>query len=885
MADNAAFQLDNLEDLESIELSDEFIRENMDHSSFKEDHFRQTLNSLCESFVMSFLGDEGVNLVLLYNFFKESSTVLTDIQKVLQAFISQLDSIQADIGSVRESLVSKGTTLKNILSTEAILSSAISRLVIPPEVVQVITQSNEQQLGTQFKHCVKELLRYLQHREAVWNYPAVAACSRQSSKDAESFSHDEEPPNKQEMHIPFTECRVYNDLMNFMDSLTLFACWKIKSFLSHKLQVLTIKGTNIWIQQENVLKPFSFYVYFLQHAASFLSRRLPRSLSATAARSHSKSAAPLYPLVRHLYEEFRAEYRQIMLRLYLKRVQDYVLTCRLMEFTTMLPERAKAAEGDSFYALPLLTAPAAACAPELLRLGGRGEIFRRLFSPPLIPVVERANHRRHSYEETFRSILSVMCDIATHEYLFTCDFFSGDALVFVEVFCPAIQFVVDYVAEVVLSQGNGEVRQMLDGKSSPFIHENVEEDTYGLLIMIRLCYEFRSMMRHVRKLYCLDGFFDSLLRLLLPVYKENLEKQFVALRGVEPMVLAQAMSVLPSTEAKLREVHPLVKSFTEFSCAIMSLLLGLLVSEERLRAEDELHRDKLLGGRLPESDMSSSFGIQTGKASRTQGTTGDSFDELRELALQRFAEEEESEASDIINEFMMLVSKLEFIRQSMIQLFQNLSRCILADEKDASVRDHLEPLQSCYMLNNIFYILQQYHQHQIILSETNPTESIEEDGMVQALKGEEFLPLDTRDNFQDLKYTYLRYRAEFVENMIRKHLPAFFAVIQNGESCSVNEIKEATDSFMLSWQDALDSIVKTVHRLISDPVNAQQIAAQICMDILLYNTRFHGLVAKAFEKDREAFDNCPLRSLIVTNQTVLQFMRKFLSSLPLGTDE
>ncbi|CCW70212.1 unnamed protein product [Phytomonas sp. Hart1] len=871
MSDDSTSQLDNLEDLESIELSDEFINNNIHNLSFEKNHFRQNINSLCETFLVSFFGDEEDNLLFLYNFFKENTALLTDIEKVLQTFISQLDSIQADIVSVQESIMAKSITLKNILSTESILRSAITRLVIPPEVVQVITQSNEQELGMQFKHCVKELLRYLRHRVDVPNdFIGTTPSSHQNSKNVDpSLSADDKGSvdGQDELHIPFKECRVYSDLMDFMDSLTLYACWKIKSFLSQRLNVLTIKGTNVWIHQENVLMPFSFYVYFLQSAAPLLNRNSshPQSVpSGEPSKTLPASSAKPYDLAQTLYEEFKAEYCKIMFQLYLKRVQDYVLTCHSMEFNTTLP--VPSPTDDSFYALPLITDPQTALEPELLQFSGRGEIFSRLFSSPLIPVIEKAHHRRHSYEETFRSLLSVMCDITTHEYLFACEFFSGDVVVFVEVFRPTIQFIVDYIAEVVLGQGGGAVCPILAARSIPLRQAGVAKDTYGLLLLIRQCHEFRAMMRHGRRLCCLDGLFDSLLGLLRPAYNATLHAQFVALREVAPRELARAMA--PVTERRLRVVHPVVRSFTTFSAVLMGLLLGLLLSEERQRAEGELLRDEWIASGTPRS-----------------GEGQDHLDELRELALQQIAKEEEGEAADRTAEFMMLVSKLEFIRLGVIQLVQELGQCILDEETDASVREHLEPLLSCFMLNNLYYILQQYHQHHIILTETNPMEEGQEDKMGLGIQRDESLPLDIRDNFHDLKDTYLRYRTEFVENIVRKHMPAFFNIIQNGESSPVEEIKEATDTFMISWQSALDRIMKNVYQLISDSDNAQQINAQICMNILIYNTRFHAIIAKALKKNHATFDNCPLRSLIVTNQTMLQYMRGFLSSLPLTTDE
>uniref|UniRef100_A0A0A9WBS4 Vps52 C-terminal domain-containing protein n=1 Tax=Lygus hesperus TaxID=30085 RepID=A0A0A9WBS4_LYGHE len=103
------------------------------------------------------------------------------------------------------------------------------------------------------------------------------------------------------------------------------------------------------------------------------------------------------------------------------------------------------AEGETtyMYYLPLLSDTKVASSYLAFRLGERGGIFRqsrislhRLL--PIIPFVERAHGRRHSYEETFRSMLYLLTDMITHEYLFTMQFFAGDNSIHTTVLKPVI---------------------------------------------------------------------------------------------------------------------------------------------------------------------------------------------------------------------------------------------------------------------------------------------------------------------------------------------------------------------------------------------------------------------------------------------------------------
>lgn len=919
----------DLEDLASIDLDDAFIEANI-HRDLSERFSRQALQDVCTAFVNSFLVQHGDRIVTLHHSLNECSAVLKDMEAVLEAFILQLDSIHSDIGEVRETLAQTAVSLANTRASEHVLWAAVSRLVVPPEVVQVVTQSNEEQLGTQFQLCVRELLKYLNYRKGTWRptlgasasskaVPAVSSTSPPrptsssgaradtfestlvslhgellTSPSTETLTSSPSRPTRgggaapREVRLPLSECQAYAETSALLDGLTLYACVKIKAFLSRKLSVLTIKNTNVCIQQEHTLKPFSFYVHFLRSAGPLLRYAPPHTApsagngdqrekqtaaaaattTGSATSNHLLDASVAHRIVRSLYDEFKREYGAILSHLYLRRIQEYVMRLNSMEYSTVSTGSGggffsgggtSTSHPTSSYGLPLLTDTKNTASFVAMRLGDRGDLLRHPFAPPLIPVMEKAAHRRHSYEETFRSVLNLICDVVTHEYLFTYQFFSGDMTVYVDVFKPTLQFLVDYLSEVVLTQSSGEVRRMLNERPYTSVNVNAKQDCYGLLILIRLCHEYRALMKNVRKLPCLDGFFDSLLVLLWPAFKNTFDRQLVSLRVVQITTLTASMTHLARIEDKLRFVHPLVQCFTEFSCVILSITLGTLIGEA-----DTTHLTDDGAGGSPMTPVSAQGLAHSPSPGSpllpdTSVHTGDSVAALRMRALELITQEEEGDAADSANRFEVLLGNIAFMRVEVIHLLEGVVQHVLSQEGEGSVWRRFPALSNCFLLNNMYYMLVTPHTHPVLGEEG--------EGLTVAEKAD----------FTALQERYTTMRIDFVQCVIAMHFPAVCHIVQHDDACTPEEVVQAADQFLLRWKASLDGVRNTVHQLIADRVHEQEVVAQACMECLLYNTRFHAAVAKCMEAHKEAFVSRPIRSLIVTNQQLLQHMRTFSS--------
>lgn len=246
-------------------------------------------------------------------------------------------------------------------------------------------------------------------------------------------------------------------------------------------------------------------------------------------------------------------------------------------------------QASYWYELPLLSDTKIASSYLAFRLGERGQIFHHVQLPshrilPLIPIVEQVQRRRHSYEETFRSVVYLLTDMVTHEYLFTLQFFAGDSTIYAQVLRPTVQFVVDYVAEMLKDKSTTS-----SSSSSSLIKLNVNasRDCYGLLILIRHCYSFRGALQHERRLTSLHGFHDSLLMQLWPIFTRNFDMQLSSFNKLQPAHLRTTMVHLRKIDDQLRFILPITKSLTQFIIAITNVVLGAMIIEERQRTAAE----------------------------------------------------------------------------------------------------------------------------------------------------------------------------------------------------------------------------------------------------------------------------------------------------------
>ncbi|RNF09454.1 Vacuolar protein sorting protein [Trypanosoma rangeli] len=818
------FTKEELEDLAYVDLDDDFVERNVRNQTFDAELSRRAAQEACDDFVRTFLGDDEVPS--LHLMMRECDSSLAGIERVLERFIVNLESVQHDIGDVRERLKRIGVSLTNTSKLERALWSVVSRLIVPPEVVRIIIYCNDEELGPQLKLSMQQLLMILRYRKE-------GSCRIES--DAET-------------RISFDACKIYAELTEVLDRLTVHACVKTKRFLSKKLAYLNVRNTNVYIQQEHVLKPYAFYVHFLRSAASLLRRPQERD-------EVDPGAAELLPfcITKALYDELRCEYCAIMSQLYLDRFQHYVMTLNAMEKSTQTVYTGTA---QVAYVLPLLVELQEATPSSTFELGERAGILNAVLAQPLVPLVEHAKQQLHFYEETFRSLNVLLCDAVTHEFLFTFAFFSGDMSVFVDVFKPTIQFFVDYVSEVLLGQNDGTVRRLMREKyPQASVNPNCRYDCYGLLLLVRLCHEFRSFMRDVRRLSCLEGFYDSLLLLLWPAFQRTYERQMLSLRSADAVSLSRVLLRTHSGHAWgwVKCVHPLSQHYAGFVQSLVTIGSGCGFDE--FSDNDE-----------PSRSFSSVDAVNgTTAAANLSNTHEISFAELRRLAWRAIEAERASDAADSASRFAVLTGNLSFMRVEVLRLLREMGQHVAAGDTK-----HPETHEMCvlaFLLNNVRAILRPWNEYLA----NNSSPSLEED-------------------YRALEEVERVHRSGFVDAQLRMYFPFLYGVVHQEEvaEMQLEKLLESADAFTRNWKRELDNVCGAVRTMIADPVHEGELLAQVCMEVLLRNTRLHGCVSRVLaaapsQSPSAASDtdgvNRPIRSFVVTNQQMLQHMRT-LATMP-----
>lgn len=972
---------------------------------------QELLLSICERFVKSFLMDNWDEMEQLDQSILECLHVLTSVQDVLEDSMKQLQSIQEEMGDVREKLTDTTVRLANHRISETVLWGVISQLLLPPEIVSLLTKASDERLGEQYKADLKLLLRYLQYRrstvtaldESCRNEPRRSASPEQPASPmmgalggsplgtyatyaggdsggvASPLARTKEQQENQEhtlrqVRISFKNCKSYYDLIRVLDSVTVLACVKVKHFLSRQLKVLAVPNTNICIQQEHSLKEHTFYVYFLKYAPGLLhhassgkvrsagvENRLPQ-VSGHGEAKGDESSAPIgagkplvpYRIVTALYREFRTEYCSILSEVYLQKFKSYVFDCNALEYPTTVSRastifssqagsNSSGAPGVYNYVLPQLSDMVTAVAgPGPWAIGERGNaILRAMWStPPLILGMEKMKMRKHTYEETIRSLFRLLCDVVTHEYLFSFQLFCGDTSVFFDTFKPIIQFVLDYISEIVLKQREGAVVKMVrDRWDGSTVNQHACEDCYGLLIIIRMCHEFCHFMNHERHLSCLNGFFDAVLRLLWPSFHATYSPQRIALRCVAPTALIACLAgpSLSTLEQKMCTVHPLTKSLSTLSCSILSIILGAknirepkCLQWERIKQAQQA-TEEVSDQKSQEKQARSSLAHSSllGEDEKTHTPGGEEHHKkkrgIRHQACAIInAQGRGSYIAYSIEHIQTLLQSMSSLRAEALRRLEEVASLLLSKES-AAVQGDAALFKSAFILNNVYYIYAQLHQTPVILTEEAGAatgldafaDAEDEQWASTRRTGTSFMDPDSegqvptvgsRCDLEDVLRVYEESRKNFIEHVVRKNLSEISELIPDeanasqgegghpphqqspsqdhqrsssvkGTPVDPNRVRRAAEQFAAYWPRMMNGVRDCVHHLIADPDNKKDVIAQACMECLLRNTRFHALVKQQAKAHPEAFNGISLSSTLIMNQKILVHMRSF-SSIP-----
>lgn len=544
------------------------------------------------------------------------------------------------------------------------------------------------------------------------------------------------------------------------------------------------------------------------------------------------------------------------------------------------------------------------------------QLFAGLFEDPIVPVIATAKQQRHSYLETMRSMQKILCDAVTREFLFTFEFFYGDKELYRRLFQPAVQRIVDYTYDIVLrhaenttattttaspsntaaggtSPGGGGPDSRRRRRFANGLQLNCgNRDVVGLLSLTRLTLLYRIMMHQERRLRCLDGFYDSMLLMLWPAVRSALDAQMDSLRQSTSDALLAMMPARQSPEQILATVHPLTLRFAELSVALASLASPIHFDDANDPSSDFSHHH-------PHHQQQGAQSAPNHNKNTTTSRPLFAIDCASELI-----PDDEAESAD---QLAALRSNLEALRLEYL-------RCLTSLSVRLSVSAGAVPkqLSAAFLLNNLFHCVMMWSAAEPLatpLGHSSAANNHQSDGRsAQSRRRRSIVPfsLQRSSEFAALAELLVTVRAQLVEQLLEKEMHAVMRCVRQTlppslspsspvggltpmhnssnnattpakvDPTLISQLEDWSRQYVEKWDSAMRQTVAQLHRIVPHPQNRADTLSLFCTQLLLYNTRHHAVVSSILPL---VTSGRSVRSLIVTNQELLQVMREFSSEV------
>jgi len=537
-------ELDDEEDLETLMQQDIEVQEALSkgidlrkYAQEVEGALRQVERESIQDYIK-----ESEGLAGLHTQIRECDTVLDSMESMLRGFQGDLASISAQIKYLQDESLSMNVKLRNRKAAELQLSEFIQQIVVPPELISNICES---EVNESYLEYVLELNKKV------------------------SFA-------KQDSTAMTSACA---DIAPELEKLRLKSVQKIRDFLLGRVATLKKKFTNIQILQQSALLKFKGLYRFLQEHAP--------EVTAEVREAYTTTMSGIY--LRHIKGYLSG---LMQLRVEVATRGDLLGTEEWSAFSSvtssLFSSKPGHARGDGAF-----------------KLGTRREVLDAINEPPLIlAVLQQAGTELH-YESIFRSVCMLLLDTVGSEYDFMREFF-GDADGFDNVFGKSIFNCMENVETLLVSswdaigcllllQVNHELRTVTTTRELPLLANFFQR------VQVLVWSRFKSIMEaHVQSLAAYApkptaevhphfvarryGELVSSLRLLRPA-------------GFEPM-MANILRVLRTEverllSERLARQHSSRKSQAAFLINNYDVVVSIL-AERGARGEDSQHFDQLL---------------------------------------------------------------------------------------------------------------------------------------------------------------------------------------------------------------------------------------------------------------------------------------------------
>jgi len=304
---------------------------------------------------------------------------------------------------------------------------------------------------------------------------------------------------------------MYNQLMPTYTPLIEHVAGRLRAHLIPRILHLRRPRTNIAIHQQNVLCRHRSFIRFLNCVCP-----------------------PVFMEVRKVYVTVLSSVYASKFQHYMNVLSKMVISVSTSDIALRIVEKAALRGGVD---------PIAHAAPYVIPEDRYRVVDRSLTHDTIVPHIEKTKGTRYYFEEAFHSVLGVLCDVVTHEYLFLFDFFcAAHVEILQDVFTPVVAILV------------GDIEKWVQSTN----------DHVSLLCIVCMVHRTKALMDR-RRIPILHGFFDSLLLHLWPRFKVVFDKHVMSLRSVSSLDLL-------TVSWESTTVHPMTARYAEFVAALLRFL-------------------------------------------------------------------------------------------------------------------------------------------------------------------------------------------------------------------------------------------------------------------------------------------------------------------------
>mmetsp|Transcript_11713 Transcript_11713/g.17391 ORF Transcript_11713/g.17391 Transcript_11713/m.17391 type:complete len:720 (+) Transcript_11713:36-2195(+) len=412
----------------------------------------------------------------LHKEIKFCDTTLNTMDDMLQQFQQSLGTISSDIKSLQDKSHTMNIKLKNRKETEYQLAKYIHNVVISPKLMQTIFDG---EIDENYMDMVKTLDKKCTY-------------TMTNTNDTHKATGQMKP-------------KLY--------ALSQKACSRIRVFLLEKMTLLTKPKTNTHLLKVNVLLKYKVFYRFLSKYAKVAGLEVRNTYIDTVGRYYYYSFRSYIQQLTNLERERSMEIETLIPQ---SKIQDSSQQQSLFQNLVTTNKKLTNFFGQSSLFHAQIEQGQERIEP--FKLGDRMQITTELnVNVPIVCHIAEQKKDLFHYEAIYHSIMLLLVDSVTSEYVFCLDFFSERHL-----------------------------HELIFSRSQEVINRNINDylestqDLMGLLLLMHLNHHFRTLLKE-RRIGCLDDFYDGInIRIigkLQELFQLHINSLDVALQQNDPSLL------------------------------------------------------------------------------------------------------------------------------------------------------------------------------------------------------------------------------------------------------------------------------------------------------------------------------------------------------------